>query len=185
MRPTSNKLVTLKTLFGSITLCALLFLSSCNSAPGDACDLVICENGGTCIDGTCNCAPGFSGESCQDAIRSQIIGEYDISFYWENENISIEDVVTISESGFSNKDMSMARLPIRTTAGDRNFPIDLNLLIERNKKLRIPFSGVAGEYMVSGDGSLLEDQSIKLSYTVSDQQSGHIFQCHLVAERKQ
>lgn len=38
----------------------LLTFSACK----DKCDDVICENNGICVDGTCNCLPGFSGETC-------------------------------------------------------------------------------------------------------------------------
>lgn len=44
-------------------LCMLvsLVLISCTQDP---CKDVVCENGGACFDGNCQCAPGFSGEDC-------------------------------------------------------------------------------------------------------------------------
>jgi hypothetical protein len=31
----------------------------------DPCYLVTCDNGGTCTNGTCDCAPGFIGQNCE------------------------------------------------------------------------------------------------------------------------
>ena len=31
----------------------------------DPCEPNPCKNGGTCTDGACECAPGFSGEKCE------------------------------------------------------------------------------------------------------------------------
>lgn len=36
------------------------FINSCK----DACDDINCGANGTCVDGTCNCDPGFSGATC-------------------------------------------------------------------------------------------------------------------------
>ncbi|MFK7971655.1 MAG: hypothetical protein AB8F95_14915 [Bacteroidia bacterium] len=37
----------------------------------DACADVACQNGGACLDGVCECADGFEGEFCQNAIPVQ------------------------------------------------------------------------------------------------------------------
>lgn len=42
---------------------ASLGLASCDT-DSDACKDVTCENGGTCIDGTCECPEGFGGTDC-------------------------------------------------------------------------------------------------------------------------
>lgn len=41
-------------------LIGALFVTGC----GDKCDDVDCGPNGTCVDGTCNCDPGYSGATC-------------------------------------------------------------------------------------------------------------------------
>lgn len=41
--------------------CLLLFMFSCKKDP---CEDKLCLNGGTCVDGTCDCAEGYTGSDC-------------------------------------------------------------------------------------------------------------------------
>ncbi|MCB9231418.1 MAG: hypothetical protein H6581_07140 [Bacteroidia bacterium] len=45
--------------------CFLLvsLLIACN--PGDSCEDIRCQNGGNCVGGKCECAPGFAGPLCE------------------------------------------------------------------------------------------------------------------------
>ena len=42
----------------------VMLASSCNQEP-DTCLTTLCENGGTCNNGQCQCPPGYSGEQCE------------------------------------------------------------------------------------------------------------------------
>ncbi|MCY7410081.1 MAG: calcium-binding EGF-like domain-containing protein, partial [Chitinophagales bacterium] len=60
------------------------FLSALNlmllfSACGNPCKEVICNNGGACVDGVCNCPPGYSGEDCSQLTRDLYLGTYNVS----------------------------------------------------------------------------------------------------------
>lgn len=50
-----------------------LFVSSCEKAKThqeeDLCTNITCLNGGECIDGSCDCAPNYTGESCETIIN--------------------------------------------------------------------------------------------------------------------
>lgn len=41
-----------------------LFYSSCGK--DDPCELISCQNGGTCVNGACDCPEGFSGPDCSN-----------------------------------------------------------------------------------------------------------------------
>lgn len=47
-----------------LMLCLGISLNSCN----DPCEDVTCENGGTCVDGGCDCPEGFTGTNCETAV---------------------------------------------------------------------------------------------------------------------
>ncbi|MBK7409810.1 MAG: calcium-binding EGF-like domain-containing protein [Saprospirales bacterium] len=39
-----------------------------NPIPPDPCENIKCENGGKCIDGKCDCPPGYSGSRCETKV---------------------------------------------------------------------------------------------------------------------
>ncbi len=53
--------------FGAITY------TSCNK---DECKDVVCQNGGTCNEGTCSCTTGYTGTNCENAYASELPGTY-------------------------------------------------------------------------------------------------------------
>jgi len=47
--------------------------TACNP---DECKDVVCQNGGTCVTGNCNCTTGFSGTNCETQIRTTYYNTY-------------------------------------------------------------------------------------------------------------
>lgn len=42
----------------------------------DECKDVVCNNGGTCISGTCSCPTGFEGNNCETRTRDKFVGTW-------------------------------------------------------------------------------------------------------------
>jgi len=49
----------------------LLVGQSCKKEETDPCVGVICQNDGTCVDGSCNCPAGFAGDFCEITLSIQ------------------------------------------------------------------------------------------------------------------
>lgn len=47
--------------------------TACNK---DECKDVVCNNGGTCVSGVCQCTTGFTGTNCETQIRSKYFNTY-------------------------------------------------------------------------------------------------------------
>lgn len=47
--------------------------TSCNK---DECKDVVCQNGGSCLEGTCSCATGYEGTNCETLSRTKFIGTW-------------------------------------------------------------------------------------------------------------
>ena len=39
--------------------------ASCVEPPSDPCDGVVCQNDGNCVNGSCVCTDGYTGNTCQ------------------------------------------------------------------------------------------------------------------------
>lgn len=57
----------------------LMLVSACKEDP---CEAAVCLNGGTCVDGlgTCECLPGFEGDSCQVSTFDLFLGSFEADY---------------------------------------------------------------------------------------------------------
>ena len=62
--------------FLAFAAAAIMMVSSVvyfNSCKKDPCKDVVCNNGGTCTDGTCACTSGYEGTDCSTEMRTKFI----------------------------------------------------------------------------------------------------------------
>eukprot|EP01012_Entosiphon_sulcatum_P062211 TRINITY_DN88408_c0_g1_i1.p1 TRINITY_DN88408_c0_g1~~TRINITY_DN88408_c0_g1_i1.p1 ORF type:complete len:175 (+),score=9.51 TRINITY_DN88408_c0_g1_i1:49-525(+) len=45
----------------------------------DKCGIVVCNNGGVCVDGTCTCPTGYEGTSCSKMWNEKFSGRWNVS----------------------------------------------------------------------------------------------------------
>ncbi len=65
-------------------LTAAILLVSCGKKVEDKCSNVICYNGGTCIDGTCECPVGYEGNDCAKLTAAKFIA------LWKGDYTSVD-----------------------------------------------------------------------------------------------
>lgn len=58
--------------FGAMTLTSC----SADDSPVDPCAAVVCQNGGVCESGNCNCPAGYEGALCETRTRDKFIGTW-------------------------------------------------------------------------------------------------------------
>jgi len=51
-------------------------MSTFTSCMPDPCETVVCQNGGTCVEGTCECPDGYEGTNCETATVDKFVGTY-------------------------------------------------------------------------------------------------------------
>ncbi|MBI1289285.1 MAG: hypothetical protein GC178_17090 [Flavobacteriales bacterium] len=74
---------------------ASLGLASCEV---DNCKDVTCDNGGTCVDGTCVCEAGYEGTSCDTEERAKFLASYSVSESCTSGNYTYSVTVTTSST---------------------------------------------------------------------------------------
>lgn len=50
--------------------------TSCNK---DECKNVVCQNGGTCVSGTCQCTTGYEGSKCETISADKFVGTWGVT----------------------------------------------------------------------------------------------------------
>ncbi len=89
-------------IFGRIIL--MTFLVVVSSCSDDPCDDVICNNGGDCIEGNCDCPTGYEGTTCDVESRTKYLGGWN-TVDWDC-GFGIDDFTFVFEPGSGILEMS-------------------------------------------------------------------------------
>lgn len=152
-------------------ICAMLFMGSCENDP---CEGIVCENGGICQEGVCDCTTGFVGDDCGSIDVSRFIGTY-AGRYEGCFQVSPSHEVLIGEGTTEGTDLEIINLGDFACPGaaDNRSRVSASL---SGTNLTIPsqthcatttFEG----YTFSGSGTVFLD-SIRIDFSVVYDKSG-------------
>lgn len=74
--------------------------TACNK---DECKDVVCNNGGTCVDGTCSCPTGYEGTTCQTKSVDKFIGTWTATETCSGGSPSTYQVIISADPSAANK----------------------------------------------------------------------------------
>ena len=141
--------------FGAITYVA------CNK---DECKGVTCNNGGTCISGTCNCPTGYEGSTCQTKTRDRFIGT------WKGSDICGSGTYSITLSINSSSVSDITALV--NNPGGFGSSVTITGNITNSSTLTFTDANVGGGRILngtmtfSGGSSTTDPTSMSFAYTV-------------------
>ena len=96
----------------------MLTISMLMACVNDSCDNVVCYNGGECIDGTCNCQNGYTGEDCSISTKQikaiRLNGEIIIEYEYE-ENGYVSKMTTDQTIGIYNYETDIITIVFTNT----------------------------------------------------------------------
>lgn len=75
--------------FSFVILSSAIFLSSCTQDP---CNDLNCQNGASCSDGHCVCAPGYEGAECDLLTADKFVGKYEGSLRCDQFPIDVKQI---------------------------------------------------------------------------------------------
>ena len=145
--------------FKNIALSAMLTIGAFSAVTytactKDECEDVVCNNGGTCISGSCSCPSGYEGNQCETQSRDKFIGTYTgtetCTIGTDNYTITLapnSDGIKLTMTNLYNDNITA----ICTMTGTNTFT----------------FNGTQSGATYTGTGSLAGN-SLTVDYTISD-----------------
>lgn len=140
----------------TISLLSLLIVSSCKDEP---CDDVVCQNNGICIEGVCDCPPGFEGEFCEEFSRQKILGNFDVTSNCVGDSAETNTwAIGASASAFNEVLINNFHKPALNIVATITNPETLEISEQ--------FIGGAVSYTIAGSGTIDGDGQLSIQYTV-------------------
>ena len=134
--------------------------TACNP---DECKDVVCNNGGSCVDGTCNCATGYEGTKCETEVRKKFIKTWTAS---DKETVSGDNLPTYTSSIVAGTNITEVKI---SKFSNDFFTKDVIATISGNKIIIASQIPDNDGYKVAGEGTInTTDGKITWSYSLTD-----------------
>ncbi len=145
---------------------ALTTYTSCSKSDKNPCENVTCQNGGTCVNGSCNCPDGYEGNNCQTASSAKFKGFYAATDDCplgdrEGNDLKYDIVITASNSNPTSV----------TVQGLGNTDNILNATAAGKELTIAEQEGTDGRFY-KADITYLNDSTLKAQFTVKETAGG-------------
>jgi hypothetical protein len=132
--------------------------TSCNP---DACKDVVCQNAGTCTDGSCSCPAGYEGTNCEKESKAKFLKN------WTSSDIEAGTSTPIPYSCVIASGAGLTNVVIGNTFSDGFFTNSVTGTVNGNTITITMQEPDSDGYKVSGTGTYA-NSSISWSYTLTD-----------------
>lgn len=136
--------------------------TACNP---DECKDVVCNNGGTCVTGTCSCATYYTGTNCSDQVRT---GYYNT--YKGNGSDSDGDTYTNWGLKFYKVGDDAKKMGLDLMDANNSSAVALTVTLQSNTTFQVD-QKVDGTTTFTGTGTI-DGNKATLSLSVADTQDG-------------
>ena len=139
---------------------SMVTYTACNK---DECKDVVCQNGGTCVSGTCNCATGYEGTNCETQVRAKFVKTWTAS---DKDITNGDDLATYTSSIVNGTAITEVKI---SNFSDDYFNNDIKATVSGNT-ITIPSQQPDNDmYYVEGSGTYNSaDKKITWTYTITN-----------------
>lgn len=131
----------------------------------DECKDVVCQNGGACVSGNCNCTTGYEGTSCETEVRAKFVKTWTAS---DKDISSGKDLSTYN----SNIVNGSGILDVKVSNFSGLFVSDVKATVSGNTITISSQEPDADGYYVEGTGTYNSaDGTISWTYTITSPQN--------------
>ncbi|MCB9063767.1 MAG: calcium-binding EGF-like domain-containing protein [Chitinophagales bacterium] len=148
------------TAIASFAVFSMVTYTACNK---DACKDVTCNNGGTCINGTCACPDGYEGTNCETITREKFLGTWKGSDVCNNNTYN----VTLTVSSSSDEVRALVNNP-----GGFGNSITITGRVSGTNKLTFSDQSAGGTGRILNGTMTFNGSSMTFDYTVTDAVGG-------------
>jgi len=143
--------------FAVMTVLSVASVTYFNSCKKDPCKDVVCNNGGTCVDGTCSCTTGYEGTNCETDSRDKFVGQWKAN---ETGSVGGAFTYTATVAKGSNSNLTITNFTAAGASCVFSGSAD-------QSKMMISAQTVCG-YSISNVSASLSGSTITISYTAND-----------------